>query len=78
VNLRESVALLIAEVLPPLGAVDTVPAAKVPSKVGLMVPDAWMRVDVGLKGIKSIYTRAFDGAASKRIAVAMPATPKNE
>jgi hypothetical protein len=50
VNLRESVALLIAEVLPPLAAVDAVPAAEVPSKVGLMVPDAWMRVDVGLKG----------------------------
>jgi hypothetical protein len=78
VNLRESVALLIAEVLPPLAAVDTAPTAKVPSKVGLMVPDDWMRVVVGLKGIKSIYIRALDGAASKRTAVVMPATPKSE
>ncbi len=77
-NLRESVALLIAEVLALLAAVDTAPAAKVPSKVGLMVPDAWMRVDVGLKGIKSIYIIALGCAASKRIAVVMPATPKNE
>jgi hypothetical protein len=51
---------------------------EVPSREGLRVPEAWMRVDDGLKGIKSIYTRAFDGAASKRIAVAMPATPKSE
>jgi hypothetical protein len=50
----------------------------VPSEEGLRLPDALMRVDVGLKGIKSIYIRALDGAASKRIAVAMPATPKSE
>ena len=37
-----------------------------------------MRVDVGLKGIKSIYIIALDGAASNRIAVAMPVTPKSE
>jgi len=45
---------------------------------GLMVPDALMRVLVGLKGMKSMYKTALDGAASKRIAVAMPAAPKSE
>jgi hypothetical protein len=67
--------LFIAEVLPPLGAVDTAPAEEVPSKDGLMVPDALIRVCVGFKGIKSINKLALDGAASKRIAVAIPATP---
>ena len=50
---------------------------EVPSREGLRVPEAWMRVDVGLKGIKSIYRIALDGAASKRVAVAMPANPNN-
>ena len=45
---------------------------------GLMVPEALMRVFVGLKGMKSRYKTALDGVASKRIAVAMPATPKSE
>ncbi len=53
-------------------------ALEEPSKEGLRVPDAWMRVDVGLKGIKSINKTALDGVASKRIAVAMPATPKSK
>ena len=48
-----------------------------PSKEGLMVPDAWVRVCVGLKGIKSINKIAFDGAASNKVAVAMPATPND-
>ena len=52
-------------------------ALEEPSKEGLRVPDAWMRVDVGLKGIKSINKTAFDGAASKKVAVAMPATPND-
>jgi hypothetical protein len=40
-----------------------------------MVPDALIRDCVGFKGIKSINKLALDGAASKRIAVAIPATP---
>ena len=50
---------------------------EVPSREGLRVPEAWMRVDVGLKGIKSIYRIALDGAASNRVDVAMPATASN-
>ena len=50
---------------------------EVPSREGLRVPEAWMRVDVGPKGIKSIYRIALDGAASNRVDVAMPATASN-
>jgi hypothetical protein len=81
VSLRESEVKLIAEVLPPDGAVVTDPtigAGLVARLNGLMVPDALMRVFVGLKGIKSRYKTALDGVASKRIAVAMLATPKSE
>ena len=70
---------MIPDVLAPVVEVTTlfVPLG-VPSKKGLRVPDALMRVDVGLTGIKSMYRIALDGAASKRIAVVMPATPKSE
>ena len=81
-NLSRSVPLLIPDELAPDGPeVNNVllGAIEAASKEGLRVPDARTRVDVGLKGIKSIYRIALDGAASKRIAVAiMPATPKNE
>ena len=61
----------------PDAAVDTAPEAEVPSKVLSRLPDAWIRVCVGLKGIKSIYKIALDGAASNKVAVAMPATASN-
>ena len=77
-NLSVSEFLLIADVLAPDEAVATGDGALVvPSKKGLRVPEAWMRVDVGLKGIKSIYKTALDGAASNRVAAAMPAIPNN-
>ena len=50
---------MIQDVLPPVVLVATFPALGVPSKEGLRVPDAWMRVDVGLAGIKSIYIIAL-------------------
>jgi hypothetical protein len=79
VNLSVSEVLLIRDVVVPdeLVVIDN-GVLELPSKEGLMVPDAWIRVCVGLKGIKSINRRAFEGAASKRIAAAMPATPKSE
>ena len=78
VNLSVSEFLLIADVLGEPVAVTTGDGeAKVPSKEGLRVPDDWMRVDVGLKGIKSINKTALEGEASNRVAVAMPANPNN-
>ena len=74
-------------VLLPLSNLEVWPAAKpvcevtevlAPSEEGLRLPDALMRVDVGLKGIKSIYKIALEGAASIRTAVAIPATPKSK
>ena len=50
---------------------------EVPSREGLRVPEAWMRVDVGLKGIKSIYKIALDGAASTRATVAIRVAPQS-
>ena len=81
VNLSRSEFLLILDVSVEDVSVEVTIGAAAPealSKEGLRVPDVWMRVDVELKGIKSIYRIALDGAASKRIAVAMPATPKSE
>jgi hypothetical protein len=49
-----------------------------PSEEGVRLPDALIRVRVGLKGIKSINKIALDGAASIRTAVAIPATPKSK
>ena len=72
-------------VLLPLSNLEVWPAAKpvcevtevlAPSEEGLRLPDALMRVDDGLKGIKSIYKIALEGAASKRTAVARPKLPK--
>ena len=78
VNLRVSELLLIPDVLFPVWAVATgFPAVGVPSKEGVREPDAWMRVDVGLKGIKSIYKTALDGAASNRVAIAIAAAPQS-
>ena len=69
---------MMPDVLIPDGLVSIVDGKlEVPSREGLRVPEAWMRVDVGLKGIKSIYRIALDGAASKRVDVAMPATASN-
>jgi hypothetical protein len=77
-NLSSSTFVLILEELGGFGARAIEPELEgVPSKEGLMVPDAWIRVCVGLKGIKSINKTAFDGAASKKVAVAMPATPND-
>ena len=81
VNLSKSELLLIPDVLGETLELEVATGdgePKAASKEGLRVPDDWMRVVVGLKGIKSIYKTALDGAASKRIAVAMPATPKSE
>jgi hypothetical protein len=69
--------VLILEELGGVGARAIEPELEVPSKEGLMVPDAWIRVCVGLKGIKSINKTAFDGAASNKVAVAIPATPND-
>lgn len=78
VNLSVSEFLLIPEVLFPVVAVTTgFPVVEVPSKEGLRVPDAWIRVREGLRGIKSIYKTALDGAESNRVAVKMPATASN-
>jgi hypothetical protein len=78
VNLSVSEVLLIADVSgEPVAVTTGAGEAKVPSKDGLRVPDDLMRVDVGLKGIKSIYKTALDGAESNRVAVKMPATASN-
>jgi hypothetical protein len=45
-------------------------------KILLRLPDAWIRVCVGLKGIKSIYKTALDGAASNRVAKAIAVAPQ--
>ena len=77
-NLSVSEFLLIADVSAPDEAVATGDGALVvPSKKGLRVPEAWMRVDVGLKGIKSIYKIALDGAASTRATVAIRVAPQS-
>ena len=78
VNLSVSEFLLIPDVLLPDWAVATgFPPVGVPSKEGVREPDAWMRVDVGLKGIKSIYKTALDGAASNRVAIAITVDPQS-
>jgi hypothetical protein len=78
VNLSVSEFVLIPEVIAPVVAVATgFPVVEVPSKKGLRVPDAWIRVWVGLRGIKSIIKLALDGEASNRVAVAMPTNPNN-
>ena len=77
-NLSRSAPLLIPDELTPDGPeVNNVLDGELEaaSKEGLRVPDARPRVDVGLKGIKSIYKIALDGAASNKVAVAIPATP---
>jgi hypothetical protein len=51
-------------------------ALEAESKEGLRVPDARTRVDVGLKGIKSIYKTALDGEASNRVAKAIAVAPQ--
>jgi hypothetical protein len=77
VNLSVSEFLLIPDVLLSDWAVATgFPPVGVPSKEGVREPDAWMRVDVGLKGIKSIYKTALDGAASNRVATAIAVAPQ--
>ena len=76
-NLSVSEFLLIPDVLLPDWAVATgFPPVGVPSKEGVREPDAWMRVDVGLKGIKSIYKTALDGPASNRVANAIAVAPQ--
>ena len=76
-NLSVSVVLLIRDVV----ATDELViigngVLELPSKEGLMVPDAWIRVCVGLKGIKSIYKTALDGEASNRVAKAIAVAPQ--
>ena len=77
-NLSVSEVLLIRDVVAPdeLVKIDN-GVLELPSKEGLMVPDAWIRVCVGLKGIKSIYKTALDGAASNRVANAIAVAPQN-
>ena len=77
-NLRESAPLLKTEELGPLGAVAALDTLLRPSKEGSREPDAWMRVTDPEIGIKLIYKTALDGAASKRIVVAVHATPKSK
>ena len=67
---------MVLDELGEVGERATLAAAEVPSKEGIMVQDALMRVCVGVKGIKSIDKTALEGVAFKRVNVAMPAAAK--